>query len=306
MPLPGPGRRRAGVRQRHRLQGGGGDNGERFGSPRTASYGLDTLFGDGTGGAGSDLAVMPAVDAKQYNLSHFDNSDIWFEASNDQNIKTGWLGRWIDRNGNAPTRCRRSRSTPRCRSRSARTASPCARSRRCRWRASRTRNSQQLSAAPTTSTSTRRCATSPAAGRRRQRVPRALARDVRARRTRPGSAARSRPRARRRPRPRAALPEQRHASAPACGPRRTLLAANLGTRVITIHWGGFDTHTGQLAVAGPPADRVLARARRVPGRPAARGIEQRVATLVVLGVRPPRAGERHRAPRPAPTTARAG
>ena len=27
----------------------------------------------------------------------------------------------------------------------------------------------------------------------------------------------------------------------------TLLAANLGTRVITIHWGGFDTHTGQIA-----------------------------------------------------------
>ena len=43
---------------------------------------------------------MPAVDAKQYNLSHFDNSDIWFKASNDQNVKTGWLGRWIDRNGN--------------------------------------------------------------------------------------------------------------------------------------------------------------------------------------------------------------
>ena len=26
-----------------------------------------------------------------------------------------------------------------------------------------------------------------------------------------------------------------------------LLAANLGTRIITIHWGGFDTHSGQLA-----------------------------------------------------------
>jgi uncharacterized protein (DUF1501 family) len=65
-----------------------------------AAYGLDKLFGNGTGGSGSDLAVMPAVDAKQYNLSHFDNSDIWFKASNDQNVKTGWLGRWIDRNGN--------------------------------------------------------------------------------------------------------------------------------------------------------------------------------------------------------------
>ena len=42
---------------------------------------------------------MPAVDAKKYSLSHFDNSDIWFAASNDLNNKTGWLGRWIDRNG---------------------------------------------------------------------------------------------------------------------------------------------------------------------------------------------------------------
>ena len=73
---------------------GGGDNGD-------ANYGFDKLYGDGGGGAGSDLAVMPAVDALKYSLSHFDNSDIWFEASYDLNNKTGWLGRWIDRNGSA-------------------------------------------------------------------------------------------------------------------------------------------------------------------------------------------------------------
>ena len=72
---------------------GGGDN--------TDVHGLDTLYGDGSGGPGSDLAVMPAVDALKYSLSHFDNSDIWFKASYDLNIKTGWLGRWIDRNGSA-------------------------------------------------------------------------------------------------------------------------------------------------------------------------------------------------------------
>ena len=44
---------------------------------------------------------MPAVDALKYNLSHFDNSDIWFKASYDLNVKTGWLGRWIDRYGSA-------------------------------------------------------------------------------------------------------------------------------------------------------------------------------------------------------------
>ena len=61
--------------------------------------GFDTLYGDGTGGPGSDLAVLPAVDAKKYSLSHFDNSDLWFEASANLNNRTGWLGRWIDRNG---------------------------------------------------------------------------------------------------------------------------------------------------------------------------------------------------------------
>ena len=81
---------------------GGGDNSAaRFGFTGTGGdgFGFDTLYGDGSGGAGSDLAVMPAVDAKQYNLSHFDNSDIWFRASNDENIKTGWLGRWLERYG---------------------------------------------------------------------------------------------------------------------------------------------------------------------------------------------------------------
>ena len=115
---------------------GGGDNSAtRFGFTGTGGdgFGFDSLDGDGSGGAGSDLAVMPAVDAKQYNLSHFDNSDIWFRASNDVNIKTGWLGRWIERTARTPTRCRRSRSTRRCRRRSARRRTRCARSRRCRW-----------------------------------------------------------------------------------------------------------------------------------------------------------------------------
>src|SRR3954453_18896967 len=64
-----------------------------------ANFGFDTLYGDGA--LNSHLAVMPAVDALNYNLSHFDNSDIWFEASYDLNTKTGWLGRFIDKSGNA-------------------------------------------------------------------------------------------------------------------------------------------------------------------------------------------------------------
>jgi uncharacterized protein (DUF1501 family) len=60
----------------------------------------------------------------------------------------------------------------------------------------------------------------------------------------------------------------------------TLLGANLGTRVITIHWGGFDTHTGQLASQDKQMiefSRALAAFR---ADLQARGIEQRVSTLV--------------------------
>jgi uncharacterized protein (DUF1501 family) len=71
---------------------GGGDN-------KVADLGLDTLYGDGSGGAGSDLAIMPAVDATKFTLSHFDNSDLWFNGAPGGVVSTGWLGRWIDRNG---------------------------------------------------------------------------------------------------------------------------------------------------------------------------------------------------------------
>ena len=63
------------------------------------SYGFDTLYRDGTA-AGSDLAVLPAVDYTPSNLSHFTSSDYWF-AGDLAATTTGWLGRWIDRNGSA-------------------------------------------------------------------------------------------------------------------------------------------------------------------------------------------------------------
>src|SRR3954454_22370421 len=71
-----------------------GDSATKYGYQAGSDvYGFDTLYN------ANKLAVMHAVDAKKYTLSHFDNSDIWFEASYDLNTKTGWLGRWIDKNG---------------------------------------------------------------------------------------------------------------------------------------------------------------------------------------------------------------
>ena len=49
----------------------------------------------------------------------------------------------------------------------------------------------------------------------------------------------------------------------------TLLSANLGTRVITIHWGGFDTHTGQIASQDRQLIEFSRALARVPRRPRA-------------------------------------
>ena len=57
--------------------------------------GFDTLYGDGTGGAGSDLAIIPAADYNPPNRSHFESRDYWFAGALQQ-MQTGWLGRWLD------------------------------------------------------------------------------------------------------------------------------------------------------------------------------------------------------------------
>ena len=71
----------------------GGDNGD-------ALYGFDTLYGDGTGGAGSNLALMPATDYTPPNLSHFTSQDYWFSGAL-ESLSTGWLGRWLDLYGSS-------------------------------------------------------------------------------------------------------------------------------------------------------------------------------------------------------------
>ncbi len=51
---------------------GGGDNGD-------ATHGFDVIYGpDGSGGAGSNLALLPAADYLPPNLSHFTSQDYWF------------------------------------------------------------------------------------------------------------------------------------------------------------------------------------------------------------------------------------
>jgi uncharacterized protein (DUF1501 family) len=269
--LPGPGGSALAFANVTVSKTGGGDNGDEH-------FGLDKLFGDGTGGAGSDLAVLPAVDAKQYSLSHFDNSDIWFAASNDQNVKTGWLGRWIDRNGD-PSNPLQAISIDTALSKSIRTE----------------RN--PVCAIPSLPMSGFTHSQSSFGGINTNLN--ATIKDLAALQVGSGNAYLSRSRSTyglahatyERIQALSGQPTPSPTPVPIAYPTTgslspklktaaTLLAANLGTRIITIHWGGFDTHTGQLV----SQDRQLVEFSRALAAfradLAQRGVEQRVATLV--------------------------
>src|SRR3954468_3363742 len=250
---------------------GGGDNGD-------ANFGLDTLYGDGSGGAGSDLAVMPAVDATKFSLSHFDNSDLWFNGNPGGVVSTGWLGRWIDRNGSA-TNPLQAISIDTALSKSIRTASKpvCAISSLdgLGFKMNGTFASPGgAGAAVDVNAQMRALAGVPVGagntflGRSRGTYGVAVeAWDT-------GKSIN------------AAIPD--NATYPAGNPTLTnrlklaarLFKANVGTKIITIHWGGFDTHSDQIAGQDPQLrdlSKALAAFRRDL---AVRGIEDQVCTLV--------------------------
>ncbi len=60
----------------------------------------------------------------------------------------------------------------------------------------------------------------------------------------------------------------------------TLLSAGLGTRIVTIDWGSFDTHGDQLASQDPQLQTLSRALAAFKADLTARGIEQNVVTLV--------------------------
>ena len=58
------------------------------------------------------------------------------------------------------------------------------------------------------------------------------------------------------------------------------LIGNLGTQIVTIHWGGFDTHTGQIASQDRQLKELSIALAAFQGDLKSRGIDQRVCTLV--------------------------
>ena len=239
-----------------------GDNGD-------PTLGFDSMYGDGSGGAGSDLAVFPAADYTPSNHSHFESADIWFGGSIDK-VQTGWLGRWLDKYG-SPVNPLQAVSIDDSLSKQIRTSTApvCAlrnlRGARFdlpgvdRQTVDPTQVMQTLAGVPAGPTN---------AHLQRSRSAYGITVDMANRlATLTNTAAGAGyP-------PNSGLSSQLQTAA-------VLLGAGLGTRIVTIDWGGFDTHGSQLASQDPQLKDLSRSLAAFKADLAARGIENQVLTLV--------------------------
>jgi uncharacterized protein (DUF1501 family) len=251
---------------------GGGDNG-------SSSFGFDKLYGPGDGGAGSDLAVLPAVDYLPPNLSHFESSDYWFAGAL-QGMTTGWLGRWLDKSGSASNPLQAiSIDTALSKSIRTQTAPVCAINSLSSL--GFTMNPQGGANLPGGGVNNPLDANATLNGLggvpvgannlhlARSRTTYSTAVDVYTD-ANPG-----------------AHPFTPGSNYPAGSSLSTklklaahLLGLGLGTRVVTIHWGSFDTHGSQLSSQDPQLQTLSLALGAFQADLAARGIAQNVTTLV--------------------------
>ena len=272
MPLPGAAGAALGWANIGVSTNGGGDNGH-------ATYGFDALYGPGDGGAGSDLAILPAVDYTPPNLSHFASSDYWFNGAL-TGITTGWLGRWIDRNG-SDLNPLQAISIDSALSKAIRTASKpvCALPGLSGLGFSLNPGGSSYGTPYYGGVSTTTAATTAqidqlaavAAGPanehlHRTRIAYGLTSDVWS----AGSALVGQPLGS--GYPNGSLSTKLRLAA-------LLLGAGLGTRIITIHWGSFDTHGNQLQSQDPQLSTLSRALGAFRADLQARGVEQDVVTL---------------------------
>lgn len=244
---------------------GGGDNGD-------PANGFDVIYGDGSGGPGSDLAILPGSDYTPPNLSHFTSSDHWF-AGDVNSLSTGWLGRYLDAYGSSTnplqgisiggslSKALRTASAPVCTISGTNFASL---GFRPGGPAASTVNAnywlEQLSGAP---------ATAGNAMLTRVRESYGLATNVVDTLAPLGS-----------PSLGTGYPSGGNGLPGALQLAAFLLAANLGTRVITINWGSFDTHGNQLAEQDPQLVTLSRSLGAFMADLKTRGIDDRVAVLL--------------------------
>jgi uncharacterized protein (DUF1501 family) len=228
--------------------------------------GFDTLYGDGTGGPGSDLAIIPAADYNPPNRSHFESRDYWFAGALSQ-LQTGWLGRWLDTYGSTsnPLQAVSLDSSLSKQIRSA-TAPVCALEGLQGVGfgvpgVTGDVNSEvgKLAAVPFTAGNDALA---------RSRGMWGLTVDVANRLStlNGGAPGVGYP-------PNSGLSQKLQLAA-------TLLSAGLGTRVITIDWGSFDTHGAQLAGQDPQLATLSSALAAFKADLTTRGVEQNVITMV--------------------------
>ena len=230
--------------------------------------GFDTLWGDGSGGATSDLAVWPAADYTPANRSHFDSRDYWFAGAL-QKMTTGWLGRWLDLYGSTdnPLQAVSIDST----------ISKQIRSARAPVSAVRSLNGVEFrvdNVATTLVNTTEQMAPVAAVPVGKGNDGLARSRETYGRTVQVSRSLRSLAGA-----PVAAGYPQSDLST-RLQLAAILLSANLGVKVITLDWGSFDTHGNQLASQDPQLTTLSRALAAFKDDLTARGIEGRVMTVV--------------------------
>ena len=239
---------------------GPGNNGD--------TKGLDTLWGDGSGGPGSDLALWPAADYTPANRSHFDSRDYWFAGALEKRT-TGWLGRWLDRYG-SPDNPLQAVSIDSSISKQIRAAqAPVSAVRALSGVDFRV---DRVSTRVGDATEQMAPLAQVRAGRGNAGLARArdvygravqVSRSLRALSGAPTGAGY----------PNSSLSSRLQLAA-------ILLGAGLGVRVVTIDWGSFDTHGNQLGSQDPQLATLSRALAAFRDDLSARGIEQRVVTVV--------------------------
>jgi uncharacterized protein (DUF1501 family) len=228
--------------------------------------GFDTLYGDGSGGAGSDLAIIPAADYNPPNRSHFESRDYWFAGALSQ-LQTGWLGRWLDAYG-SPSNPLQAVSLDSSLSKQIRSSTAPV----CALEGLQGVGFTVPGVTGDVNAEIGKLATVPSAVGNdhlaRSRGMWGLTVDVANRLTSiPGAApGPGYP-------PNSGLSQKLQLAA-------TLLSAGLGTRVVTIDWGSFDTHGDQLAGQDPQLQTLSRALAAFKADLITRGVEQNVITLV--------------------------
>jgi len=240
------------------LVSGTGNNGD--------TKGFDTLYGDGSGGAGADLAIFPAADYTPPDLSHFESRDYWFAGALEQ-LQTGWLGRWLDLYGSASNPLQAiSLDTSLSKQIRSVTAPVCA-------IADLSSTAFQVSGTSIDATSEMQTLAEVPAGAGNVGLTRSrdtYGETVQVSNRLAGISAGA---------PASGYPANSDLSAK-LQLAATLLGAGLGTRVITIDWGSFDTHGDQVASQDPQLAVLSSALAAFKADLKQRGLEQNVLTLV--------------------------